>query len=232
MFFQCSQHKQLYTYTVWCFHYFVHLLYFLSRFFFCWHPSSLSYFEVFTMQPNVKISPPLSVTSTLHKASLSSYTQLISSLADHEALIHCPLYLMKLILRINLVLLAYLFVSERGVCGLLHGLDLTVPVTKTRNKENWVSLSGVFSLLGCYAFQVVQLLSRSPRFVPGQDCLTLKALWSFWNNCNSLPISTKQYPKRDTRIVIKIKSLFNNSYNRGNTWRIIRYFKLLEKFQM
>jgi len=41
---------------------------------------------------------PLSVTSTLHKASLSSYTQLISSLADHEALIHCPLHCMKLIL--------------------------------------------------------------------------------------------------------------------------------------
>jgi len=41
---------------------------------------------------------PLSVTSTLHKASLSSYTQLISSLADHEALIRCPLHCMKLIL--------------------------------------------------------------------------------------------------------------------------------------
>jgi len=36
-----------------------------------------------------------------------------------------------------------------------------------RNKENWVSVSGVSSLLGCYATKVGQYLPGFPRFVPG-----------------------------------------------------------------
>lgn len=91
---------------------------------------------------------PLSVTSTLHKANLSSYTQLISSLADHEALIRCPLHCMKLILWINLRLFSICFL--KGFVRIITQLGFNCPNYKyNMNKENSVSISSVSTLLGC-----------------------------------------------------------------------------------
>lgn len=155
MSFQYSQHKHLYSYIGWVLPLFCPspVLPVCLDFFFR-TPLFPFIFRSLHNATKRQNTTPLSVTSTLHKASLSSYIQLISSLTDHEVPIHCPLHCMKLILWINLRLFSVCFL--KGSVRIITRLGFNCPNYKMRNKENWVSLGSVSFLLGFYAVQIGQ----------------------------------------------------------------------------
>jgi len=174
---------------------------------------------------------PLSVTSTLHKASLSSHTQLISSLADHEALIRCPLHCMKLILWINLGLFSICFL--KGCVRIIRQLGFNCPNYKYNRIKRIQFLSAVSQVF--WGVTPSRLVSSCQGFLG--SCLARTA-WP-WRNWDLFETIATLYQSAQSNIPdgilkssLKIKSLSIRNYSTGNNWPIIRYLQLLEKFQI